>query len=128
MLKRARDIKLDQLREIRLLSACGDSGLHAVARAGDVVHVEAGTTLDHGNERNSQFFILMTGEATTGVEDLCPGDTFGVKRMLGGTDEGGELRMVTDGNVLVVGQREFSSLLRRVPGFAAGVAKALATR
>lgn len=70
----------------------------------------------------------MNGEAASETKLIGPGDAIGAARILDGSNESGELRMVADGRVFVVGRREFSSLLRRVPGFAAGVAKELATR
>jgi hypothetical protein len=68
------------------------------------------------------------GEVRDGDAVLKAGDSSGAVSLLGGSDEARELSVRIDGRLLVVGRREFTTLMRRVPGFAAGVAEELARR
>jgi hypothetical protein len=67
---------------------------------------------------------VLSGEAR--LEDgrrLAAGDSHGAVELLDDSVAPTPLTMTRDGDVVVFGRREFASLLRRVPGFGAGLAR-----
>jgi CRP-like cAMP-binding protein len=118
-----RDEKIERLRDIELFAACSKHDLQAIASIGDGVATRAGDVV-RGVDR--AFYVLTSGEAELGGASLHRGDSCGAVGLLGGDTESGTLSMSSDGNLLVVGSREFLTLMRRVPGFGLGVAKDLA--
>jgi CRP-like cAMP-binding protein len=119
------DKKVELLRGIDLLKACSLSELRTVASLGDHVAVRAGEVLP---PLERSFVLVTSGEACVGNDTLKAGDSRGAVALLGGPAEDETFSMRTDGRLLVVGRREFTTLMRRVPGFAAGVAEQLARR
>ena len=121
------DHKVKRLEQIPMLSQCSARELKAVAARGDMLAVRSGDVVRY-NGRDRSFLLLLSGSATRGEGVLEPGDSYGAVGLLGGQAEKDEVRMLTDGRVLVVGPREFSALIYSVPGFALGLAKDLARR
>jgi CRP-like cAMP-binding protein len=117
------DKKIDRLRDIELFAGCSMQELRTIASLGDHIAIREGDVIA-GSDRT--FFLLKSGEASAGDAVLRPGDSQGSLGLLGGPTEIPNVRMKTDGTVLVVGRREFSSLMHRVPGFAFGIARDLA--
>jgi hypothetical protein len=117
------DKKVELLRGIDLLKACSLRELRTVASLGDHVAVRAGEAV---RPSDRSFVLVTSGEARLGDSVLKVGDSFGALGLLGGPIETRELFMQSHGRLLVVGRREFATLMRRVPGFAAGVAQHLA--
>lgn len=122
------DRKLDLLGKIGLFAACSDVELRTIAATADMVTVEAGELLRDASSAPA-FFLVLDGTAALGTESvLAPGDWDGSIGLLGGEPDTDELRMLSDGHVLVAGPREFAGLMALVPGFAAGIGKDLSRR
>jgi CRP-like cAMP-binding protein len=119
------DQKIERLRDIELLAACSMQELRTIASIGDHVFLHSGDVLP-GLDRT--FVLLTEGDAEAGGSHLSAGDSCGSVALLGGRPGPSAARMTSDGNALVVGPREFTTLMRRAPGFALGIARALAHR
>ena len=124
-----RDHKIRSLREVPMLRACATEELRALASLGDETLVRSGDVLGTPDAVRAEFFILLEGEARTSEgERLRPGDTHGAAETLARTSPREEVRMVTDGSVVVFGSRELAGVIRRAPNFALALARTLATR
>jgi hypothetical protein len=119
------DRKVERLRDVELLAACSMHELRTIASIGDHVTLRAGDVLP-GLDRT--FLLLTSGSAEIGGSHILAGATCGAAALLGGGTVPPTGRMTSDGGALVVGRREFSMLMRRVPGFALGIAIQLAQR
>jgi CRP-like cAMP-binding protein len=123
------DRKIDILRATTLLSSCSELELAAVAATADMVGVSSGELLRDANGSDQSFFMILEGTAALGTDALLgPGDWTGAIALLGGEEDIGELRMLSEGSVLIAGPREFSGLLVTVPSFARELMKALSER
>ena len=123
------DHKLDDLRRLDLLAQCTDEELRVVAGTADLVVVRSGEVLRQRGGADRSFFLIVSGIAALGTEALLtPGDSDGSIGLLGGDADTDELRMLSDGRVLVATPRQFSGLIDSVPGFARGIAEDLSRR
>ena len=122
------DRKLDMLRGVELFAECSDVELRTIAATADMITVEAGELLrDAGS--GEAFFLVLDGTAVLGTDALLgPGEWDGAVSLLGGEPDTDELRMLSDGHVLVAGPREFGGLIAAVGGFASGIGKELTRR
>jgi CRP/FNR family transcriptional regulator, cyclic AMP receptor protein len=126
-----RDAYLDHIGSIGLFSALSRKELSRVARASDEVTVKAGHELARQGDIGREMFVIVEGEATVRrngrkVTTLGPGASVGELSLL---DRGPRTATVTcdsDCTVLVLGTREFTSLLDEVPGITHKVLSRLA--
>lgn len=110
----------DHLSNVPLFSGCSKKELAAIARSSDQLSVGDGYTLTTQDESSREAFVIMSGKAIVKrngrkVAELGPGDAVGE---LGLLDHGVRTAtVVADGatDILVIGPREFSSLLQDVP-------------
>jgi CRP-like cAMP-binding protein len=111
---------VDHLSNVPLFSACSKKELTEIARSSDQLSVGDGYALTTQDESSREAFVIMSGKAIVKrngrkVAELGPGDSVGE---LGLLDRGVRTAtVVTDGpaEILVVGPREFSTLLQDVP-------------
>jgi CRP-like cAMP-binding protein len=123
------DHKLDMLKQTELFADCTEVELRTVAATADMVPVASGDVLRDGAGRDRSFFLVLSGTAAVGTDALLgPGEWDGAIGLLGGEPETDELRMLSDGHVLIAGPREFAGLIAAVPGFASGIGRELTRR
>ncbi len=123
------DHKLEDLRRAELLAGCSEDDLRMIASTADLLHLRAGDVLRARGGADRSFFLVLSGIAVLGTDAvLANGESDGAVGLLGGEPDNDELRMLSDGRVLVIGPREFSALIWAVPGFAKGVAQDLSQR
>jgi len=123
------DHKLDILRHIELFAECTDVDLRTIAATADMVRVEAGDLLRDASGHDRSFFLVLEGTAALGADALLgPGEWDGAIGLLGGEPDTDELRMLSDGCVLVAGPREFNGVMALVPGFATAIGRELTRR
>ena len=123
----------DYLRAIPVFSACSPKELTRIAGAIERVDVHSGDVLVREGANASEFFIILTGEAqvTRGgqfLAALSPGRHFGELALLDPAPRNATVTMTTDGQVLVLTQREFFTLMRDVPGLVKQLLTGLAQR
>ena len=123
------DHKLNDLQRINLLSQCSDDELRTIAATADLIAVRSGDVLRARGGADRSFFLLVSGVAALGTDALLSaGDSDGAIGLLGGEPDTDELRMLSDGRVLVASPRQFAGLIDGVPGFARAIAEDLTRR
>jgi CRP-like cAMP-binding protein len=123
----------DYLRAVPVFSACTPKELARIAGAIERIDVRAGDVLIHEGERASEFFIVLSGQAQVTragqfLAALGSGRHFGELALLDPAPRNATVSMTTDGQVLVLTQREFFTLLRDVPGLVKQLLTGLAQR
>lgn len=122
------DRKLELLRNVELFAGCTEVELRTVAATADMIFVDAGELLRDA-ATGPMFFVVLDGTAVLGADALLgPGQWDGAISLLGGEADTDDLRMLSDGLVLIAGPREFAGLLAAVPGFASGIGRELTRR
>jgi CRP-like cAMP-binding protein len=127
------DQKLELLKRTPLLSDLGRRELEEVERLVDEVDVPAGRVLMREGDAGREFFVVVNGRVSidrggTRVRTMEAGDFFGEIALLA---EGPRTATATsDGpaTLLVLGHREFHSLMDRYPAIRTCVLEALARR
>ena len=116
----------------RLFGACSARDINLLRRRATEVTVAAGTVIHPADQGPKWVYIVMTGSAVS--DDLgsslilTAGDVHGARSVLAGDDTCGALVALTEVTLLVLGRREFTSLLAQSAGIAHGVARLLAER
>jgi CRP-like cAMP-binding protein len=129
----SRDSHIDHLGSVSLFAACSKKELQAVDRASDEVHLAAGKALCEQGSIGREAFIILEGTAEVvrngrKVATLGSGDCFGELALLDHGPRTATVTATTDLDVLVVGAREFASILDDIPAISHKMLKALAAR
>jgi len=111
---------LEQLATVPLFSAFSTRELAKVAKAADEVHVQAGHEVVVQGKIGHECFVILAGEAAVTrdgitIAKLAAGDHFGELALLDGGPRTASVRAESDLDLLVLGQRQFLSLLEEVP-------------
>ena len=128
-----RDSYLDHLAQVPLFAACSRKELQSIAKASDEVTVPSDKVLVEQGAAGRECFVIVEGSASVRrngrkVATLGPGSYFGELSLL---DKGPRTATVTADTpltVLVLGPREFSSILDSVPGLSHKLLATLASR
>ncbi len=127
------DEKLKLLSRVPLLAGLDRKDLEAVGRLADEVDLPEGRVVARQGTSGEEFFVIIDG--TVRIErdgdhlrDLGPGDFFGELAMLGKVPRTATATAVTPCRLLVVGHREFNSLLSSYPSIQGAVLHAVAQR
>jgi CRP/FNR family cyclic AMP-dependent transcriptional regulator len=128
-----RDTKLDELSRIWLFSSLSRKELTTIGRRADEVQVPEGKVLTVEGKPGHEFFLILSGTVTVSrrgrdIAHLGAGQCFGELSLL--DREPRSATVTADGptTLLVLGQREFSSVLDEVPGLAHKLLAAVAGR
>ena len=127
------DEKLELLKRTPLLSGLGRKEIEAVGRLVDEIDVPGGQVLMRQGETGREFFVLVDGavgidRGGTRIRTIEPGDFFGEIALLA---EGPRTATATTegaSKLLVLGHREFHSLMDQFPAIRTCVLEALAKR
>jgi len=127
------DARIDLLKRVPLFAHCSRKELVEISHLVDEVHLPAGRRLTWEGDYGHEFLVLVDGEAEVRHGDevmatLRDGDFFGEIALV--TDEPRTATVVatTPVHVLVIGEREFRTLLRDSADVEASVQKAMAER
>jgi len=126
-----KDPKLDLLKSIPIFTGLGERELEQIARLVDEVDIPAGKVLMRQGEPGAEMFIVVRGSFTidrdgNAIRECGAGAALGEMALL---SEGLRTATVTangPGRVLVVGHREFHSLLDVAPGISKHLLQTLA--
>ncbi len=125
------DQKLAMLAKVPLLAGLSDKELEAVGRLADEVDLPAGKVVARQGDIAEEFFIILDG--TVSVErngdhlrDMRPSNFFGELAMLAKVPRTATVTTTTPARLLVIGHREFTSLLATMPSVQARVMHAVA--
>ena len=127
------DQKLELLKRTPLLSALGRRELEEVERLVDEVDVPAGKVLMREGDAGREFFVLVSGTVAidrggTRVRTLESGDFFGEIALLAEGPRTATATTEGPATLLVLGHREFHSLMDKYPAIRTCVLDALAKR
>jgi CRP/FNR family cyclic AMP-dependent transcriptional regulator len=127
------DQKLELLSKVPLLAGLDRRGLEEVGRLADEVDLPAGRIAARQGSSGDEFFVIVDG--TVSIErdgqhlrDLGPGDFFGELALLGKVGRTATATCTTPCRLLVVGHREFHTLLTDFPTIQGAVLQAVARR
>jgi CRP-like cAMP-binding protein len=128
-----RDPKLRRLSEVQLFSACSKRDLARIAALSNEVEVQAGTVLMRQGDPGRECFVIEKGRAKATIRGkksrtMGPGEVFGEMALLRSAPRSATVTAETDLSLIVLGSREFSTLLEDVPGVARKVLAAMAER
>ena len=127
------DEKLTLLSRVPLLAGLERKELEEVGRLADEVELPEGRVVAREGASGEEFFVIIEGSvrierAGVRLADLGPGDFFGELAMLGKIPRTATATCSTACRFLVVGHREFNSLLASYPSIQNAVLHAVAER
>jgi CRP-like cAMP-binding protein len=127
------DDKLAMLRGVPLFVGLDEDELEAVGRLCDEVEVPAGRELMHEQTFGDEFFLILEGRirierAGVTLTTMGPGDFLGEIALIDHGRRSASGTCETDCRLLVLGHREFHSLLDQQPDIRVHVLEALARR
>lgn len=125
------DEKATMLSKVPLFAGCGPRDLGELERLADEVTVRPGKVLTKEGAAAHEFFVILEGNVDISRGDkklatLGPGDFFGELAMLGRVPRTATATATTPARLLVVGHREFTSLLASQPAIRDKVLRAVA--
>jgi CRP/FNR family transcriptional regulator, cyclic AMP receptor protein len=128
-----RQSHLDHLASVSLFSTCTKKELQAVARAGDELVLPAGKVLCEQGTLGREAFVIIAGSAEVRRNDkkiatVGPGTCVGELALLDHGPRTATVIAESEVTALVIGVREFASIIDEVPSIAHKLLKALATR
>ncbi|MDX6286002.1 MAG: family transcriptional regulator, cyclic receptor protein [Frankiales bacterium] len=123
----------DYLRPVPMFSACTPKELSHVAQLVERLEVKKGDDLVKEGTRTREFFVLMEGHADVTrrgqvLATLGPYMHFGELALLDPAPRNATVTMTTDGQVLVLTQQSFFTLVHDVPGLVKALLTGLAQR
>jgi CRP-like cAMP-binding protein len=127
------DEKLELLKQTPLLAGLNQHDLEEVGRLADEVDAKAGKVLMRKGELGSEFFMIVDGTVRIDrdgrvIATLGPGDFFGDIALVVERPRTANATVETDSRLLVVGHREFHSLMDRFPSIRVSVLESIAIR
>ncbi len=127
------DPKLEILRRVPLFSGLDRRGLEEVAGLADEVDLEPGQTFIRQDQTAHEFFVVLEGSVRIERDGvllgtLGPGDYLGEIGLIDERPRSATAISESRSRLLVIGHREFHSLLERFPDIALQVLKTLAAR
>jgi len=127
------DEKLGLLKQTPLLAGLNQHDLEEVGRLADEIDAKAGKVLMRKGELGSEFFMIADGTVRIErdgrvIATLGPGDFFGDIALVVERPRTATATVETDSRLLVVGHREFHSLMDRFPSIRISVLESIAIR
>jgi CRP/FNR family cyclic AMP-dependent transcriptional regulator len=131
--RRARDPKVERLSQVQLFSALSKRDLSRIALLAEEIEVPAGRVLIRQGDPGREAFVISEGRAKAtirgkGTAKLGPGECFGEMALLHSAPRSATVTAESDMRLLVLGSREFSTLIEDVPSVGRRVMAALAER
>jgi len=111
----------DRLQRVPWFAACTEEQLSEMARIAERLHIQAGEVILREGRLGRELFVILEGTATVTragrvVNILHAGDHFGELAAIEAVPRSATVRATTDLDVLIVGPREFESMME-IPGF-----------
>jgi len=127
------DQKVELLSKVPLLAGLSRKDLEQVAQISDEVDLPAGRVLMKQGDYGSEFFVIIKGSVRVErdgqvLRELGSGDFLGELALLGDIARTATATCVTDGRLLVLGHREFHSLMDAYPDIQKIVLQTVAQR
>ena len=127
------DQKVELLSRVPLLAGLDRKDLVQVAQICDEVDLPAGRVLMKQGAYAGEFYVIISGNVSVErdgahVRDLGPGEFLGELALLGNIARTATATCIDDGRFLVLGHREFHSLLSQYPTIQGAILHAVAER
>ena len=127
------DQKLELLKRVPLLEGLGRKEIEEVGRLAEELDVPAGRALMREGETGREFFVLVSGSVAIDrggarIRTIEPGDFFGEIALLAEGPRTATATTEAESKVLVLGHREFHSLMDQFPAIRTCVLNELAKR
>jgi CRP/FNR family cyclic AMP-dependent transcriptional regulator len=127
------DPKVKRLAEVQLFSGCSKRDLARIAALSSEVDIAEGTVLMKQGDVGHEAFVIEKGRAKATVRGkkgstMGPGECFGEMALLHSAPRSATVTAETDMKLVVLGSREFWTLLEDVPGVALKVLAAVGER
>jgi CRP/FNR family transcriptional regulator, cyclic AMP receptor protein len=131
--RRGGDPKVQRLAQVQLFSTCSKRDLARIAALTTEVEVPAGAVLMRQGDPGRECFVIEEGKAKATIRGkksrtLGPGECLGEMALLHSAPRSATVTAETDMRLLVLGSREFSTLLEDVPSVTLKVLAAVADR
>ena len=128
-----RDAKIELLKRVPLFNGCSKGELRELAKSADELDIREGTVLTREGRPGREFFVLIDGTArvTKGgkkVADLAPGDWFGEIALITNRPRTATVTATSPGDVLVITDRRFHSVVETMPSIALKVLATIGER
>ncbi|HET7685643.1 MAG TPA: cyclic nucleotide-binding domain-containing protein [Candidatus Limnocylindria bacterium] len=129
----ARDEKLELLKRVPLFAGLGGRELERLGMLADEVDLKAGRVLMRQGERGDQMFVIIDGAVDverdgTVIARRGAGDILGEIALVDGGPRAATVTLASDARLLVVGRREFHSLMDEFPEVRLRILETLAQR
>jgi CRP/FNR family transcriptional regulator, cyclic AMP receptor protein len=123
----------DLLAKVPLFSACSKKEIQQLAKLAQDIHVDAGHVVVREGAAGAEFFAIADGQAEVSrhgkvVATLGPGAFFGDLALLDKAPRNATVTAKTPMDLIVLGQREFTSILENSPTFVRKLLVGLAHR
>ncbi len=130
---RSKSSKVAMLEKVPLFKGLSQRQLELVARLADEIEVPAGERLATAGKTGHELFVIVEGQATVTVPRgrtvrLGPGEFFGEMSLIDGGPRSATVEAATPMKLLVVGHREFWSLLNGTPLLVGKIMRTLSQR
>ncbi len=131
--RRDRRTKPELIGNVRLFSTCTKRELARIASLVDEVDAPKGKVIVRQGDPGRECFVIAEGKARATIQGkgsatLGPGSFFGEMSLLDQGPRSATVTAETDMRLLVLGSREFSSLVHEVPTVAVRMMRGLAKR
>jgi voltage-gated potassium channel len=118
---------------VPIFEFCSDQELEEVDRLVDEVTISAGEHLIREGDVGGELFIVESGRAVVSVHgkqvaEIGPGGYFGELALIGEPLRDAQVTAAEDMVVIVIGRREFQTLLRKVPNLTRTMLENMARR
>jgi CRP-like cAMP-binding protein len=128
-----RDAKIELLKKVPLFAHCSKSELGSVALLADEIDMPEGKVLTTEGDPGREFFVLIEGTAEVRrkgrrVNTMGPGDFFGEIALVSNRPRTATVTTDSPARLLVVTDRAFRELMRKMPSIQSKVLAALAER
>ena len=128
-----KDYKFKLLRSVPLFRTCSTRDIELLEGLSDEVDVKAGHVIIRQGARGHEFFIVIEGQLGverdgTRLRTLGPGDFAGEIALVDGGLRTATVTADEPSRLLVIGHREFHSLMAQYPAIQLEVLQALAMR
>jgi len=131
--RRGKKSKQELLANVRLFSNCNKRELARIASLVEEVDAPEGKMIVREGEPGRECFVIADGKARATIRGkgshlLGPGSFFGEMSLLDQGPRSATVTAETDVHLLVLGSRQFSSLVNEVPTVAVRMMRGLAER
>jgi CRP-like cAMP-binding protein len=131
--RRRGDPKLERISQVQLFSGCSKRELARIAALCEEVEVPAGKVLMRQGDPGNECLVIVEGTAKATIRGresrmMGPGECFGEMALLDRAPRTATVTAEGDMRLLVLGSREFSTLIGEMPSVARKVLAAVASR